>query len=59
MNMNTSIAAKGALAHRLQHLTACLIQNGRRGLEPQVVGPPEQPSLNKFFDSIIPCSPPL
>ena len=42
MNMNTSIAAKGALAHRLQHLTACLIQNGRRGLEPQVVGPPEQ-----------------
>ena len=30
---NTSLAAWGALAHRLQHLTACLIQNGQRGLE--------------------------
>ena len=30
---NTSLAAKGALAHCLQHLTACLIQNGRCGLE--------------------------
>ena len=41
---NTSLAAPGALAHRLQrpppatpyrlqHLTARLIQNGRRGLE--------------------------
>ena len=29
---NTSLAAKGALAHRLQHRTAaCKIQNGRRG----------------------------
>ena len=28
---NTSLAAPGALAHRLQHLTACFIQNGRRG----------------------------
>ena len=33
---NTSLAAPGALAHRLQrlqHLTACFIQNGRRGPE--------------------------
>ena len=28
---NTSLAAKGALANRLQHLTACKIQNGRQG----------------------------
>ena len=31
--LNTSLAAPGALAHRLQHLTARLIQNGRQGLE--------------------------
>ena len=31
--VNTSLAVPGALAHRLQHLTARLIQNGRRGLE--------------------------
>ena len=30
---NTSLAALGALAHRLQHLTAHLIQNGQWGLE--------------------------
>ena len=30
---NTSLAAKGALTHRLQHMTAQLIQNGRWGLE--------------------------
>ena len=28
---NTSLAAKGALAHRLQRHTACKIQNGRQG----------------------------
>ena len=28
---NTSLAAKGALAHRLQLRTACKIQNGRQG----------------------------
>ena len=33
MVANTSRAAQGALAHRLQHLTVCLIQNGRQGLE--------------------------
>ena len=31
--LNTSLAAQGALAHRLQHLTARSIQNGRRGPE--------------------------
>ena len=30
---NTSLAAPEALAHRLQHLTARLIQNGEQGLE--------------------------
>ena len=29
----TSLAAKGARINRLQHLTACLIQNGQQGLE--------------------------
>ena len=28
---NTSLAAPGALAHRLQRRTACKIQNGRQG----------------------------
>ena len=28
---NTSLAAKGALAHRLQRRTACKTQNGRQG----------------------------
>ena len=28
---NTSLAAKGALANRLQRRTACKIQNGRQG----------------------------
>ena len=28
---NTSVAGKGALAHRLQHRTACKIENGRQG----------------------------
>ena len=28
---NTSLAAKGALANRLQRHTACKIQNGRQG----------------------------
>ena len=30
---NTSLAAKGALANRLQRPTACKIQNGRQGLQ--------------------------
>ena len=29
-NSNTSLAAKGALAHRLPRRTACKIQNGRQ-----------------------------
>ena len=30
-DQNTSLAAPGALAHRLQRRTACKIQNGRQG----------------------------
>ena len=30
---NTSLAAEGALAHRLQRRTACKIQNGRQGAQ--------------------------
>ena len=33
---NTSLAAKGALAHRLQRRTACKIQNGRQGAPKKV-----------------------
>ena len=31
INLNTSLAAKWVLAHRLQRRTACKIQNGRQG----------------------------
>ena len=31
--INTSLAAKGALAHRLQRRTACKIQNGQQGMK--------------------------
>ena len=31
LDVNTSLAAQGALAHRLQRRTACKIQNGRQG----------------------------
>ena len=31
LNRNTSLAAQGALAHRLQRHTACKIKNGRQG----------------------------
>ena len=31
IHMNTSLAVKGALAHRLQRQTARTIQNGRQG----------------------------
>ena len=30
-DINASLAAKGALANRLQRRTACKIQNGRQG----------------------------
>ena len=48
MMVSLSLLVPGALTHRLQNLTACLIQNGLWGLE---IG---QILLNKFFDSIIP-----
>ena len=35
---NTSLEVKGALVHRQQHLTACLIQNTRQGLETSWAG---------------------
>ena len=31
IEVTTSLAAKGALAYRLQHRTACKIKNGRQG----------------------------
>ena len=59
LRQNTSLAAKGALAHRLQRRTACTIknshqgaQNGRRGLERGLRS--RQLSLNKFFDPSAP-----
>ena len=54
---NTILAALGAPAHHMQHLTAHFIQNGRRGPKiAQILGywTLNQLSLNKFFDSIIP-----
>ena len=35
---NTSLAAKGALAHRLQRRTACKIQNGCQGAQKWLTG---------------------
>ena len=35
---NTSLAAKGALANRLQRRTACKIQNGRQGAHKWLTG---------------------
>ena len=43
---NTSLAAKGALTHRLQHRTACKIQNGRQGV------PKWQTGSGKVFNNL-------
>ena len=62
---NTSLAAKGALAHRLQRRTTCKIQNSHqgapkmadrvwKGVDPQVFGHSKQLSLNKFLDPSTP-----
>ena len=57
---NTSLAAKGALANRLQRHTAFKIQNGRQGAQTspmgsgKVFGRSKQLSLNKSFDPSIP-----
>ena len=58
---NTSLAAKGALAYRLQRRTACKIQNGPKmtdgvwkGVYPLVFGRSKQILLNKFFDPSTP-----
>ena len=63
-NKNTSLAAKGALAYRLQHRTACKIKNGRQGTTKWPTGSgkvsalgfgrSEQLLLNKFFDPSTP-----
>ena len=36
--INTSLAAKGALAHRLQRRMVCKIQNGRQGAPKWLMG---------------------
>ena len=46
--INARLAMKEALPHGLQHLTACDTSL------PNIIEPPEQLSLNNFFDSIIP-----
>ena len=51
--LNTSLAAPGALAHRLQRRTACKIQNGRQGAD-VVIGHFEPLLLNKFFNPSTP-----
>ena len=48
------ISSPPTTPHCLQYLTACLIQNGQRGLEISQTlyyWTPEQLSQNKFFDS--------
>ena len=62
--MNTSLAAKGALANRLQRRTAYKIQNGRQGAPKWPRGSGKVPTpgfwrsrqllLNKFFDPSTP-----
>ena len=52
---NTSLAAKGALAHCLQRCTACKIQNGRQGAPKwSIFGHSKQLLINKFFDPSTP-----
>ena len=58
---NTSLAAKGALAYRLQRRTACKIQNGPKIADgvwkcvySWVFGHSKQLSPNKFFDPSTP-----
>ena len=53
MSDNTSLVAKGALAHPLQRRTVCKIQNGRRGLERCLLLDFKQLLQNKFFDPSI------
>ena len=59
--LNTSLAANGALAHRLQRRTACEIQNGPKIADgvwkcvySWVFGHSKQLSPNKFFDPSTP-----
>merc|ERR1712212_1110690 len=59
----TSLAAPGALAHRLQRRTACntspptlskMADGVWKYVKPYVIEPSDQLLLNKFFDLIIP-----
>ena len=60
---NTSLAAPGALAHRLQRRTACntsppnlskMADRAWKYVKPYVIEPPDQLLLNKFFAPSIP-----
>ena len=60
---NTSLAAPGALAHRLQRRTACnsstpnlskMADGAWKYVKPYVIDPSDQLLLNKFFDPSTP-----
>ena len=60
---NTSLAAPGALAHRLQRRTACntsppnlskMADGAWKYVKPYVIEPSDQLLLNKFFDPSTP-----
>ena len=60
---NTSLAAPGALAHRLQRRTACntsqpnlskMADRARKYVKPYVIEPSDKLLLNKFFDPSTP-----
>ena len=60
---NTSLAAPGALAHRLQHRTTCntsppaeskIADRVWKWVKPLVIGPPDQLLLHQFFDPSTP-----
>ena len=62
-DLNTSLAAPGALAHRLQRRTACntsppnlskMADGAWKYVKPYVIVPSDQLLLNKFFDPSTP-----
>ena len=63
LGKNTSLAAPGALAHRLQRRTACntsppnlskMADGAWKYVKPYVIEPSDQLLLNKFFDPSTP-----